>query len=315
MDGSAERPLVTGGRCLSDHKHRLSIAVLVLNYNTWELAVRALDAAINLEANNIDEYVLFDDGSSTPPPVGVDRRIRVIRGEVNRGYVGALKAAFAEIKSDLVVVFDADAYPLAPFAARLREQFESDKQLGQLAFFAEDENGSPTASFLAGEPTQWSLLLGQRLYDRVARKTPQLAGLCVFSCCMATRLDAYLQVGGVDQNYDFLDADLDYSMRLRRGGWKIATDPFLKAFHRGGGWGQLQRHRVLRFYKSRWYLLRKFNLIANTRVARAFILARLRLERMILKTVGPLLFRDPQVLSDKMLGRQELISYCREHYR
>ncbi len=293
----------------------LSVGVLVLNYNTWDLALRALNASIHLEQESVKEYVLFDDGSQTPPPVVVDGRIRVIRGEANRGYTGALKVAFTEMKSDLVVVFDADAYPVKPFATCARERFECDKQLGQLAFFAEDENGSPTGSFLNREPTKWSLLLGQRLDGWISRKVPRSKGLCVFSCCMATRLKAYMQVGGVDENFDFLDADLDYSMRLRRSGWKIATDPSLRAFHVGGGWSQPQRHRVLRFYKSRWYLLRKHNLITNARLARAFVLTRLRAERMILKLFGTFLFRNPDVLSEKILGRRELISYCREHYR
>jgi GT2 family glycosyltransferase len=292
----------------------LSIGVLVLNYNTWDLALRALNATIRLEPKSIKEYVLFDDGSQMPP-AGVDSRIRVIRGEVNRGYTRALKIAFAEMTSDLIVVFDADAYPVAPFATCVREHFERDRQLGQLAFFSEDENGSPTESFLSSEPTHWSLLLGQRLHARIARKLPGPLNLCVFSCCMATRLEAYMQVGGIDENFDFLDADLDYSMRLRRSGWKICADPSLRAFHIGGGWSQLQRHRVLRFYKSRWYLLRKHKLITNARLARAFILTRLRVERMMLKLFGALLFRSPDVLSEKILGRRELISYCREHYR
>ncbi len=296
-------------------KRRLSLGVLVLNYNRWDLALRALDAAILLEAKAVEEYVLFDDGSPTPPPAGIDCRIRVIRGGVNRGYTRALKIAFAEMKSDLIVLFDADAYPLAPFATRVRERFECDKQLGQLAFFAEAENGSPAESFLTSEPTKWSLLLGQRLHTWTSQKEPRSPQLCVFSCCMATRLEAYIQVGGIDENFDFLDADLDYSMRLRRSGWTVATDPSLKAFHPGGAWQQLQRHRVLRFYKSRWYLLRKHGLITNVPVARAFILMRLRLERMLLKIFGTLWFRNPDVLSEKILGRRELISYCREHYR
>jgi hypothetical protein len=104
-------------------------------------------------------------------------------------------------------------------------------------------------------------------------------------------------------------------MRLRKGGWKIATDQSLRAFHTGGGWSQPQRNRVLRFYKSRWYLLRKHKLITNARLARAFILTRLRLEQTILKLFGTFMFRDPNVLSEKILGRRELISYCRENYR
>jgi len=180
---------------MTEAKRPLSVGVLVLNYNTWDLALRALNTAILLESEMIEEYVLFDDGSPMPPPAGIDHRVRVIRGGVNRGYTSALKIAFAEMKSDLVVLFDADARPLAPFGLRVRERFEGDKRLGQLAFFAEDENGLPTQSFLSGEPTKWSLLLGQKLYAWIPCKAPRPSDLCVFSCCMATRREAYIQVG------------------------------------------------------------------------------------------------------------------------
>jgi GT2 family glycosyltransferase len=128
-------------------------------------------------------------------------------------------------------------------------------------------------------------------------------------------MESYIQVGGVDEKLGFLDVDVDYSMRLRKCGWKVATDASIKVFHVGGGTAMLQRHRVLHFYKSRWYLLRKHGLIWNAGLARALILARLLLEQGVLCVFGGYLFKNPEVLEDKVLGRQALISYCRENYR
>jgi GT2 family glycosyltransferase len=291
----------------------LSVGVLVLNFNTWDLALRALDAAIRLEPELVQEFVLFDDGSATSPPPEIDRRIRLIRGEANRGFARALNTAVASMKSDVIVLFDSDAYPLTSFAARVRARFESDHQLGQLGFLAEDQNGSPTESFFS-QPSKWSLLLGQKLYAHVPRKAPKPSNLCLTTGCMATRLEAYKQVGGFDEGLDFLDVDVDYSMRLRGKGWNVAVDTLLKAFHLGGGTPQLQRHRLLRFYKSRWYLLRKHGLITKVGLARTFILARLLLERTVLQLFGSLMFTSPAVREDKILGRSELITYGRQHY-
>jgi len=295
-------------------RHSLSVGVLVLNYNTWDLALRALDAAIRLEAGNVTEYVLFDDGSACPPPREIDSRIRLNRGESNRGYGRALPVAFAAMKSDIVVLFDSDAYPLTPFAGKVREHFERDARLGQLGFRARDENGSQTESYL-NEPTQWSLILGQALYARLRRKAPHFDRLCVITGCMATRAEAYAEVGGFDAEFDFLDVDVDYSIRLRRGGWKVEVDPAIEVFHVGGGTPQLMRHRVLHFYKSRWRLLRKYGLVPCPRLARVFILARLTCEKAILEIFGRFLFSNAEVRDDKILGRKELLAYCRANFR
>jgi hypothetical protein len=295
-------------------QHSLSVGVLVLSYNTWDLALRALDAAIRLESDNITEYVLFDDGSSSPPPKEIDSRITLIRGESNRGFGRALPAAFAAMKSDIVVLFDSDAYPLTPFSRKVKEHFERDSRLGQLGFSALDENGRQTESFFS-EPTQWSLILGQALYARVSRKALLPDRLCVITGCMATRSEAYTQVGGFDAEFDFLDVDVDYSIRLRRGGWKVEVDPSLAAFHVGGGTPQLMRRRILHFYKSRWRLLRKHGLMPSPRLARAFILARLICEKVILEIFGRWLYSSAEVRGDKILGRKELLAYCRANFR
>jgi GT2 family glycosyltransferase len=300
-------------KTVSMPRHSLSIGVLVLNYNTWNLALRALDAAFRLELGNVAEYVLFDDGSSEPPPQTIDCRIRLIRGESNRGFGRALPVAFAAMNSDVVVFFDSDAYPLTPFVDKVRAHFQQDPGLGQLGFRAEDEKGSQTESFF-NEPTQWSLLLGQALYARAGRKTPRPDRLCVITGCMATRAEAYRQVGGFDSAFDFLDVDVDYSMNLRRHGWTVQIDPSIKVFHVGGGTPQLLRHRVLHFYKSRWRLLRKHGLMPFPRLARALVLARLTCELTILRLIGRFLFAGKEVLDDKILGREELLSYCHANF-
>ena len=295
-------------------RHSLSVGVLVLNYNTWDLALRALDAAIRLEAGEITEYVLFDNGSTKEPPEEIDSRIRLIRGESNRGFGPGLPKAFAAMRSDLVVLFDSDAYPLTPFARKVRERFELDARLGQLGFRAQDENRLQTESFF-NEPTQWSLILGQALYARVSRITLQPDKLCLSTACMATRAAAYTQVGGVDAEFEFLDVNVDYSMKLRRGGWKVEVDPAVEVFHVGGGTPQLLRHRVLHFYKSRWRLLLKHGLMPSPRLARAVILTRLACEKAILEIFGRFLFPSAEVRNDKILGRKELLAYCRANLR
>jgi GT2 family glycosyltransferase len=309
-----EQPISTEDTTLSADTHKLSIGVLVLNYNTWDIALRAIGAAIELEFPSTTEFVLFDDGSPTPPPDNIDSRIRVIRNDVNRGFASALVVAFPQMKSDIVVLFDSDAFPLVPFADRVRRQFGADERLAQIGFQSQDENGVPTESLMK-EPTKWSLLLGQAFYAHVPKLPMTPENLCAIAGCMATRLTAYREVGGIDANFDMLDLDLDYSMRLRKNHWKVVADRAIKVFHVGGGTPQLQRKRLLRFYKCRWYLLRKHGIIRNAGLARTMILMRLRFDQLILNLFGKYLFPDPEILSDKLIGRRDLIAYCSSNYK
>jgi GT2 family glycosyltransferase len=291
----------------------LSIGVLVLNYNTWALALRSLEAAIRLEDKEVSDYVLYDDGSTEPPPLGIDRRIRLICANANLGFAHALTVAFAAMTSDIVVLFDSDAYPLTSFASQVRSRFKEEHDLGQLGFRAEDEFGRQTESYL-GEPSQWSLILGQALYARTPKKALHPSRLCVITGCMATRMEAYLQVGGFDRRLGFLDVDLDYSMRLHRRGWGVKTDSSVRVLHVGGGTPQLQRNRVLQFYKSRWYLLRKHGLLWSPKLAKSLILLRLWCELKVLRVMGRRLFPRPEVLEDKILGRVAILDYCKSNY-
>ncbi len=202
-----------------------------------------------------------------------------------------------------------------PFASRVRERFAADPRLAILGFATVDERGLPAGS-CEEEPDVWSLLLGQRLhavYERFRRRSQR--NLCVFTCAMALRRAAFDDLGGFDEGFDWLDLDLDLCMRAHRAGWRVAHEPGLVAFHKGSGSPQKVSQRVLRFYKNRWRLLRKFGKIRRPGLARALILGRLGVELLALRLLGPLLRRDPEALSDKLAGRRRVLEHVRRSFR
>jgi GT2 family glycosyltransferase len=131
---------------------------------------------------------------------------------------------------------------------------------------------------------------------------------------MAVRKTAFQELNGFDENFDWLDLDHDFSMRMNRSHWKVAVAPGPRAFHEGSGTPQLTRNRLLRFYKTRWYLLGKFNRIPAKKLIKVLILGRLCAEYLILLGLGPLLFRNKAVREDKVQGRRELLSFCLRNY-
>lgn len=288
-----------------------TLGVVVTNYNTWDLVARGVEH-VRAHGQGVDRVLVVDDASTTPPPG--DLAAEVLANPRNLGLVRSLNRGLRAVGTDLAVLFDSDAWPLAPFAARLRQLFAEDPRLAVVGFATVDEAGRPTASAEA-EPGVASLVLGQRLHALWLRLVPGRGPQNVFTCAMALRLEAFTELGGFDEAFDWLDLDHDLCMRARRAGWKVIQAPDLVAFHRGGGTPQSTSERVLRLYKTRWLLLRKLGKIRHPRLVRALVLARLRAEYVLLAMAGRLLFRDRAALEDKLAGRRAVLAYCGENYR
>jgi GT2 family glycosyltransferase len=282
--------------------------------------VRCLEA-LSGWSGRLAQIVVVDDGSAgspagSPEDMPSDPRITVRVNASRRGFAATLNRAVAELETDLAVVFDADAYPLADVSEAICAAFHGEPRLGILGFRTVDAQGRDTPSW-SGEPTAFSLAAGQRLDGWLRRLLP--AGrpreVCLHTAALALRREAFRAVGGADEEMGFLDVDIDLSMRLRRAGWRVRWDPALVAFHEGGGSPIATSWRVQQLYRSRWRLLRKHGLIRLPALLRAAVLVRLYLESFLLTGLGGILFRDSARRRDKVQGRRELIRLVRRELR
>jgi GT2 family glycosyltransferase len=287
------------------------VGVVITNCDTWSLTLRCLDRLAPFRAA-LSDVVVVDDASVTPGPATLPHGARLLRNPERQGYGRTLERGLRDLDADIAVVFDSDAYPLDDFTAELRALFSAEPRLGIAGFRTFDGEGNPTGSHEA-EPSIAGLVLGQRLNALWSRFVRRRRGpISVFSCAMALRKDAFDALGGLDQGFDFLDLDTDLSMRAHRAGWKVAHVPTLVAFHVGSGSAQKASHRVLRFYRNRWRLLRKFGKVQHPGLVRALMLG---VELLALRLAGPLLVRDPEALRDKLAGRREVLEHVRREFR
>ncbi len=293
---------------------RLSLGILVTNYNRWGLVERCVDACYRLDDGRFDSLLIYDDCSHESFAGSFPLTTRICRGSVNVGLTAALNIAVEMMGEDIVVLFDSDAYPTTRFCDEVRSMFEDNPDLGLLGLRTVGKEGQRTESY-SSEPNVWSLLLGQALYAKTEKWLSDKSGrLSIFTCAMAFRNTCFQEIGGFDTNFDWLDLDNDFSMRVNRSRWQVAVAPDARIFHEGGGTAQLTRNRVLRFYKTRWYLLNKFHRISMKRLTKSLILIRLCVEYLLLQCLGTVLVRDKTILEDKIGGRRELITFCFKSY-
>jgi N-acetylglucosaminyl-diphospho-decaprenol L-rhamnosyltransferase len=241
----------------------ITLGVLITNYQAWKTTLGTLEAVIGLcpEASELAQIVVVDDASDAPSEWEKDRRVSIHRNSQNLGYVRSVNVGMALMEVDVVILLDCDARPLTAFAQEVRHQFDVDERLGALGFTQTDDSqvlrpsGEPT-------PTLREFLIGPAFFSRLPAfigrwMLPAGRRLCIHSCCMAVRRSAFLQVGGFDEGFDFLDGDMDFSWSLLEHGWSTKITPEILCFHPGGGSPQSTGQRVLRFHRNRWRLLCK----------------------------------------------------------
>jgi GT2 family glycosyltransferase len=124
---------------------------------------------------------------------------------------------------------------------------------------------------------------------------------------MAVRRQAFESVGGFDEAFDFLDADTDFSIRLRQAGWRLGKSKDIVAYHEGGGSPQSTAKRVVRHHRNRWRLLQKHGKLRRTEVAKAVLAARHGLEYGLLQLLGAVFTKTTAEKEDKLAGRRMLL--------
>lgn len=285
----------------------LTISVLITNFNTWALTQKCVEELLRFSGEAISELLIVDDGSTEPMPEKFPEGVRIFAHTPNKGYVASVNIGFSNLGSDIVLILDSDAYPLTDLVKPLAQEFEQDEQLGAVGLNLVDEFGKPTGSF-QHEPHAFGFIIGQQLEASLNRQFSinKKRPICLYSCGMAVRRKAFEYIGGFDENFDFLDADIDFSMRLRKAHWKVEMGSGLLAFHKGGGSYQTHAKRILRFHKNRWFLLEKHNYITSAFLAKMLLAVRHFFEYFILIFVGKIITTD-EMLEQKIASRKKLL--------
>ncbi len=285
----------------------MQVSAVITNFETWQLTLRCVRQLRQLSGPCLAEIVVIDDASTSPMPPEVGDFATVIHNTQNRGYVASANIGVRQARGDVVILLDSDALPLTDPVAVVVERFSRDAKLAALGYCTVDERGHATGSSQP-EPSVLGFLLGQKVEQLLARlgllgktRPPVL-----YSCALALRRTAFDSVGGLDEGFDFLDADLDLSWRLRDAGWSQGIEPRLTAVHAGGGSPQSTARRVLRFHRNRFRLLLKHGRIRAPSAVRVALTARHAIELFVLSTGGRLLYSRP-LLTDKLAGRRLLL--------
>lgn len=294
---------------LSTSSH-VTTAFLITNYCNWRLTSNCVDLILQWSAPLLSRIVIVDDHSDAPHDGHPDPRVQIIRNQRNLGYVASVNVGMAAISEEVVIVLDADAHPLMELSQPALEVFSQNPQVGQLAFHEVGTHGSRR---IAGEtePDLLEFILGQRLGTWLSAHRVRAVSrdrFCAHSCCMAVRTAAFHDVGGFDERFDFLDADMDFSWRLQESGWQLLQCPELKAFHQGGGSPQSTSTRVIRHHRNRLLFFLKHRQLKFLPLLKAALFVRHSVELSGILILGLLRRIPSERFADLLRGRFQLLA-------
>ena len=294
----------------------LSLSVVVTNYNTTALTIRCIDGIERYSAGRPIEVVVVDDASLEKLVGLLPKGVVLVENATNQGYVRSVNIGVGRATRDVVLLLDSDAVPVSDVFSATVEEFSQHPKLGALGFHLVDRAGNPTGA-TQSEPTAIGLALGQALEARLLGRWSRqnAAPFTIHSCAIAFRRKVFLEVGGFDEGFDFLDADTDFSMRLRRAGWDLAVSRAANVLHEGSGSPQTTARRVVRHHANRWRLLEKHGLISHPRLLKAVLAMRHTAELVWLTGPARLFQGDAAIRADKLVGRRQLMATVWRAYR
>ncbi len=210
---------VRHGREHLDETFRPPVSVVVAAFNEEKVIARTIAAVL---ANDYPalEVIVVDDGSQDDTSGEITRNfggnsaVRLLRQE-NAGKAAALNRGFAQASGDIIIALDADTIFARDTIAKLVRRF-ADPLVGAVAGNVKVGNRINPLTYWQAIEYITSQNLDRRAYSVINSVTvvPGAVG--------AWRREAVMQAGGYTT--DTMAEDMDLTWRIRRIGWRVATD-------------------------------------------------------------------------------------------
>jgi GT2 family glycosyltransferase len=249
------------------------VEVVVVTYNS----ARHIRACIESIAAAGALPVVVDN-NSTDDTLEIVRlccpEAKIIASDKNLGYGRAMNVGFRETKSDFVILSNPDVVYLDNSIARLAEFLKKHPGVGITApqQIYPDRSWQQSYGDLLGV---WSgikdavgirtlrnvvrRVLWPRKVDRKPKVVPYVDG-----AVLAVRREAFVEMGGFDEDFFFYGEESDLCARLRKAAWGVVFFPAAEVIHIRGG-SSVTTDRSDRFVR---YMVKSQSLLASKHLPR-----------------------------------------------
>ncbi len=255
----------------------LPVDVVIVSYDSGNYLIRCVGAVLR---STVPVRVKVVDNASADGSLeqlqvafGGDPRLQILHNDSNVGFARASNQALAASDVDYALVLNPDCFVQPDTIERLRDLMEADRSIGLAGCMVRNPDGSEQAGTRRSIPTPWRTIVRIFHLDHLVPAHPRFRNFVltgqplptapvylegVSGACMFLRRDAVREVGLLDEGYFLHCEDLDWFMRFRAAGWRIAFVPDVEVVHIKGGCSQhapirvlWHKHRgMMRFYQK-----------------------------------------------------------------
>lgn len=258
------------------------LTVIILNYNTKDLTIRAIQSCLDLKYKDLEIVVV--DNASTDGSVeemkkieSGELRVQMIALHDNKGFAAGNNVALKNVSSEYVMLLNSDAYFQNGADLETAIDFlDQQKEIGVLSPFVKLGNGKIDPASHRGFPTPWNALtyfsgleksgVAKRLfggYHQTWKGTDTIHDIdACTGAAMILRTEAVNEVGLLDEAFFMYGEDLDWCFRFTELDWRIVFFPNLIVNHDKHSSGLKKKHGKSQeaFYEAMKLFYKKHNL-------------------------------------------------------
>jgi N-acetylglucosaminyl-diphospho-decaprenol L-rhamnosyltransferase len=231
------------------------LSIVIPTHDTRELTLRCLGSLREARRGGPEgiEIVLVDDASrdgTAAAAAAAHPEVTILRNDEPAGFTRAANRGLAAARGDVLLLLNSDTEVDRPGLEALLDAFAADPRLGAAGAALHYPDGSPqwsggrepTLLWFFGLASGLPALLGRLPLYRRLRPPGAAPGRgdrggrvdWVTGAALAIRREAWEAAGPLDEGFRFYAQDLDYCLRLRQGGWRVALLPGFRVLHHHG---------------------------------------------------------------------------------
>jgi len=226
--------------CLVLLTQGMKLSIVIPTFNTAQMTLRCCRAVLaSLPPES--EVIIADDGSTDGTAELLTREapsVQIVRLETNRGFAPIANRGVAASRGKIILLLNSDAIVDVEALQAFEAAFDADPKLGVAGARLLNPDGSPQWSGGATPTLAWMIgvVSGAGHLARLVRRSRSKRDVdWVSGAAMAFRREVWVNAGPLDERFRFYCQDIEFCLRARDAGWRVAIVDEASVVHALGG--------------------------------------------------------------------------------